>query len=150
MKKAFTLIELLVVVLIIGILSAIAIPQYQKVVARSRSAEAVLMLSALNQAQQRFQLANGEYTTDLSLLDIEVKNSDSFSYITADTNSEGALGSYWRSNAVSKQYNLFFEVPVTRSTSWCAAGAGETLANSICQTYGTYDHSGFGMKYYRF
>lgn len=52
-KAGFTLIELLVVVLIIGILAAMAWPQYLKAVERSRMAEAVNMINILVQAQQR-------------------------------------------------------------------------------------------------
>ena len=70
----FTLIELLVVVLIIGILAAVAVPQYQKAVYKSRAVEAVNMLKALTQAQNVYYLANGQWTTDFKKLDIEIPN----------------------------------------------------------------------------
>jgi prepilin-type N-terminal cleavage/methylation domain-containing protein len=62
-KRAFTLIELLVVVLIIGILTAIALPQYKKAVAKSHFAEAMTNLKTIGQMQQVCQLEKG-YTGD--------------------------------------------------------------------------------------
>ena len=79
-NKAFTLIELLVVVLIIGILAAIALPQYRKTVVKARCTQAVITLKVITDAQERYVLANGEYADDLSDLDIPVQNDTYFSY----------------------------------------------------------------------
>ncbi len=68
----FTLIELLVVVLIIGILAAVALPQYTKAVEKSRTAEAMTLMGDILTGERIYQLANGVYTADLSLLDIEM------------------------------------------------------------------------------
>jgi prepilin-type N-terminal cleavage/methylation domain-containing protein len=68
----FTLIELLVVVLIIGILAAIALPQYQKAVLKARASEMILINKALNDAQSLYFLIHSKYTDNLDDLDIKV------------------------------------------------------------------------------
>ena len=67
----FTLVELLVVVLIIGILAAVAVPQYQKAVAKSRYMNLVTAGKSLKDAMEIYYLANGTYPSYWNQLDIE-------------------------------------------------------------------------------
>jgi prepilin-type N-terminal cleavage/methylation domain-containing protein len=60
-KGGFTLIELLVVVLIIGILAAIAVPQYFKVVEKGKASEALTTLDSIRGAQERYLANTGVY-----------------------------------------------------------------------------------------
>ena len=77
-KAGFTLIELLVVVLIIGILAAVAVPQYQKAVDKSRAAQAVQLINSLKQAVEVWMLAHpGKsgyffYETSTDFLDVDL------------------------------------------------------------------------------
>ncbi len=71
-SKGFTLIELLVVVLIIGILAAIAIPQYKMAVGKAQFTELKTMTKVVNEAAQRYYLMRGEYPSKLKDLDVKI------------------------------------------------------------------------------
>ena len=69
-NRGFTLIELLVVVLIIGILAGVALPQYQKAVAKARYTQMITAGKSLKDAMELYYMANGDYPVFWSDLDI--------------------------------------------------------------------------------
>lgn len=67
-NSGFTLIELMVVLLIVGTLSAVAVPTYRQYVIRAQRIEAKTALLQLAANQERHYLQNNTYTDDLALL----------------------------------------------------------------------------------
>lgn len=72
MKKAFTLIELLVVVLIIGVLSAIALPQYNIAVNKTHFSNYRTVASSIARSAETYYLANGNWPDSFDVLDVNL------------------------------------------------------------------------------
>ena len=95
-SNAFTLIELLVVVLIIGILAAVAVPQYQVAVAKNRYVQAMILGRALYNAEKVYELAHGQWTANLDALDVDLPLYDSSSkqaYVSNDKRNDYCFNS---------------------------------------------------------
>ena len=70
--QGFTLIEVLVVVLIIGILTSIALPQYQKAVQKSKNANLKKQIMEITQAQEVYYSTYNKYSDSFNALDISL------------------------------------------------------------------------------
>ncbi len=142
-KQAFTLIELLVVVLIIGILAAVALPQYQKAVWKSRYTTVKILAEAIANAEEHFYLANGEYTTDLDALSISLPTPTSSSTVTGYVfyNYPWGRCQISSSNAYVQchLYNqgtffLSYQTGFATRHAVCLSHNNNTLAKKICQS----------------
>ena len=155
----FTLIELLVVVLIIGILAAMALPQYFKAVERSRMTDAITIMDSIVKAQRRKFMQTNHYAEYFEGLDVSPKGATGRIYYTKGDPRTGrggngfqiGISSYggfsggsmrtfrvvdrnFHSPSVQYQYGLIRYYQSDNTTCWGTNQAGRELCADFCGT----------------
>lgn len=154
MKKGFTLIELLVVVLIIGILAAVALPQYQVAVEKARLARNIPVVRSLKNYAEEYYLANGSYPPDaayaLDGADIPAGcTQQGYGQLFCDTgyfdlglgyggSSAAAIGTTRKqsTNNITGYVMFFDNSSFAAGERECWASVSNTMANSVCKSMG--------------
>lgn len=127
-KQGFTLIELLVVVLIIGILTAIAFPQYKKSVARSEMAGVIQNFKDIRTAMERYYLEHNIWPNDINMLDIEIPSSSDWTYtLIMDTGIENA---HW-----ATQPRAFASIKASSKKLKAVGGVYYSIPSRILSSY---------------
>ncbi len=144
--RAFTLIELLVVVLIIGILAAVALPQYQKAVYKSKVMQVLPYLHAIKTAEEVYYLENGTYTNQMENLSITVPSPNDW---TCDLMNLGRMSAECRNISLASlgfdfTVNVSFDlrheenddINKTAGKIYCWANVSEERSLNLCKSFG--------------
>ena len=149
----FTLIELLVVVLIIGILAAVAVPQYQKAVLKSRFSALMPITKTLAESNEIYYLTHGQYSQDPAELDVagqdtkypdgtdlDMVNTDKYSYVMATRDNNFPMNYIvYQKHSTNFPDNIHCEASNTMAEGVCQSLGGQVLeSGSLHDGYTTY------------
>ena len=147
-NNGFTLIELLVVVLIIGILAAVAVPQYTLAVDKAKLSNLMSIMQSLKDAQERYYLANNVYATTIDELDIDVPANAEYT-LNFSSAPQGIYGKY------NNLKNIILTAAQNHATGagseykgiWiCYAKKTDARANKLCQYLAKTKNNGWSAE----
>lgn len=146
-EEGFTLIELLVVIIIIGILSAIALPSFLNQANKAKQSEAKQYISSINKGQQAFYAENSRFGTIVTELGLGIKtatNNYTYEIGNAAVEDEASAQAFTSSAAAGlrKYAGVVFLTSageaLTSATIICESaaddtgGTGAALVNNVC------------------
>ena len=114
-KKAFTLTELLVVVIVIGVLSAVVLPKFSKVIETRKTTEAEEMMAAVRTEQERRCALDKNYTIDAATVNLASLNTKNFNYTLKNTGIEA--------KSKNRKYGYTLKMPSYRDGRLCCDSA---------------------------
>lgn len=129
-EQGFTLIELLVVIIIIGILSAIALPSFLNQANKAKQSEGKTYVGSMNRAQQTYYLENGKFATNVDNLGIGIKTkTQNYEYTIKDKSGIAGVAN----NGISQTEALKSYAGVVILSKQDSASEGTTLA-ILCES----------------
>lgn len=124
-EQGFTLIELMIVVAIIGILAAIAIPNFLSFQAKAKQSEAKSNLGAIHTSEVAYFGENNSYSNDFSAIGFTISGaSPKYNYSLGGTAIGAALGTCTQASTVG-----------TSSTGFTAGATGNIDSDATCDQW---------------
>ncbi len=146
-RWGFTLIELLVVVLIVGILAAVAVSQYQVAVAKARYSELMALVKHVKTEQEIYYLDNGHYAEDCEELGGDLPagtylnehkqirdNNGKFAIRCLSTSGKAISGILRLNGRNIASYELYLDKVELSSPATFGCWGGNALYKKVCTT----------------